>query len=188
MSENIYNNEERGELLKFIRATISAKLNDETPPQLPAQDGKLDRQGSCFVTLHAESGALRGCIGNIAAYEPLGDNIAHNAVNSALNDPRFPSLTAGELESVVIEISILTPMHTIDSIDDFEIGKHGIVLICNGRSSVFLPQVAPEQGWDKATTLAHLSLKAGLPQNAWQSEDAKFQVFEAIVFSEKDQE
>lgn len=186
MSENTYSPEERHAILKFIRAIISAKLNDSTPPQLPEFGDKLDQQGSCFVTLHTAEGMLRGCIGNIAAYEPLGDNIAHNAVNAALNDPRFPTLTAAELKNVVIEISILTPMWAIASIDDFEIGKHGIVLICNGRSSVFLPQVAPEQGWDKATTLTHLSLKAGLAQNAWQSEAATFQVFEAIVFSENE--
>ena len=184
MSENIYSEAERHAILNFIRATISAKLNNLTPPQLPELGDKLDQQGSCFVTLHSATGILRGCIGNIAAYEPLGDNITHNAVNAALNDPRFPALTAIELDSVVIEISILTPMEAITSIDDFKVGKHGIVLLCNGRSSVFLPQVAPEQGWDKATTLAHLSLKAGLAQNAWQSEAASFQVFEAIVFSE----
>jgi len=53
-----------------------------------------------------------------------------------------------------------------------------------GRSAVFLPQVAPEQGWDIATTLTHLSVKAGLPGDAWMSEAAEFYVFEAIVFAE----
>ena len=185
MSEHIYTDEERRDLLHFIRETIGAKLHNLALPKLPSIE-KLNHQGSCFVTLHTASGMLRGCIGNIAAYEPLGDNIAHNAVNSALNDPRFPSLTADELDSTVIEISILTPMQTIDSIDDFKVGKHGIVLLCNGHSSVFLPQVAPEQGWDKTTTLNRLSLKAGLAQNAWQGNNASFQTFEAIVFSEND--
>ena len=184
MSKNIYSEEEQQTILKFIRTTISAKLNNIKPPQLPELAGKLNRQGSCFVTLHDANGRLRGCIGNIVAYESLGDNITHNAVNAALNDPRFPAVSATELDSITIEISILTPMEAIASIDEFEIGKHGIVLLCNGRSAVFLPQVAPEQGWDKATTLAHLSLKAGLAQNGWQSEAATFQVFEAIVFSE----
>jgi AmmeMemoRadiSam system protein A len=184
MAKNIYSEEERHTILKFIRATISAKLNNTNPPLLPELAGKLDRQGSCFVTLHDANGMLRGCIGNIIAYEALGDNIAHNAINAALNDPRFPVVTATELDNITIEISILTPMQSIASIDEFEVGKQGIVMLCNGRSAVFLPQVAPEQGWDKTTTLTHLSLKAGLGQNGWQSETAKFQVFEAIVFSE----
>jgi AMMECR1 domain-containing protein len=53
-----------------------------------------------------------------------------------------------------------------------------------GRSAVFLPQVAPEQGWDVETMLSHLSLKAGLPKDAWR-EGARFEVFEAIVFGER---
>lgn len=186
MSENPYSIKERSELLKFVRSTIKAQLMGITPPEQPALGDKLKRQGSCFVTLHTAAGMLRGCIGNIAAYESLGDNIAHNAINAAFNDPRFPALTAAELDNVIIEISILTPMRPIASIDEFKIGQHGIVLICNGRSAVFLPQVAPEQGWDTATTMAHLSLKAGLQPNAWQSETATFQVFEAIVFSENE--
>ena len=53
----------------------------------------------------------------------------------------------------------------------------------NGRSAVFLPQVAREQGWDLATTLTHLARKAGLPPDAWK-EGAAFTVFEAQVFHE----
>jgi AMMECR1 domain-containing protein len=49
---------------------------------------------------------------------------------------------------------------------------------------VFLPQVAPEQGWDLAATLTHLSRKAGLPPDAWKDPRARFTVFEAIVFHE----
>jgi len=52
-----------------------------------------------------------------------------------------------------------------------------------GRGAVFLPQVATEQGWTLEETLTHLSLKAGLPPDAWR-EGAAFTVFEAIVFSE----
>ena len=55
----------------------------------------------------------------------------------------------------------------------------------DGRSAVFLPQVAPEQGWDLATALTYLSRKAGLAPDAWKSPDAKFTVFEAIVFHER---
>ncbi|MBQ4359162.1 MAG: AMMECR1 domain-containing protein, partial [Proteobacteria bacterium] len=57
----------------------------------------------------------------------------------------------------------------------------GIILRKHRRSAVFLPQVAPEQGWNLAQTLSALSMKAGLPPTAWQ-EGASFQVFEAQVF------
>ena len=52
------------------------------------------------------------------------------------------------------------------------------------KGAVFLPQVAPEQGWDLDTTLSHLSYKAGLDPNAYK-ENASFEVFQAEVFSEE---
>jgi uncharacterized protein (TIGR00296 family) len=87
---------------------------------------------------------------------------------------------------VEIEVSVLTPPCAIAAPEDFIIGKHGIILECRGRTAVFLPQVAPEQNWDREDTLTHLCYKAGLPFRAWQSEDAKLSVFTALVFSEKD--
>ena len=71
-----------------------------------------------------------------------------------------------------------------DSQKDIELGKNGILLKRRVLSSVFHPQVAPEQGWDLTETLNNLSLKAGLPATAWQGADASFQVFEAQIFHE----
>ena len=108
-----------------------------------------------------------------------------HALDAAFNDPRFPPLTAQELQKVRVEISALTPPVPVASYQDIEIGRHGMVLELDGRSAVFLPQVAPEQGWDLATTLTHLAYKAGLPGNAWQDPRARFTVFEAVVFHEE---
>lgn len=182
----MFNQEERESLLKFVRDVIKSQFASSVIPQINSTNNKLDDIGSCFVTLHSNNGMLRGCIGNIAAFEPLKKNLERNAINAAFKDPRFPALDADELDDIYLELSILTPMQEIPSPAEFIVGKHGIVLQCQGRSAVFLPQVAPEQGWDSNTTLSHLSMKAGLPSNAWQRADAKFNVFEAVVFSEKD--
>ncbi len=184
-AEDIYSEDQKTTILKFIRSVIECRLAGEKLPSLEEGIPNMDTLGSCFVTLHTATGALRGCIGNIAPTENLGANIRTNAINAAFRDPRFrPVNTKDELDSLKIEISILTPMEDINSVDEFEIGRHGILLILQGRSSVFLPQVAPEQGWDKPTTLQHLSMKAGFPPNAWQDPSARFRVFEAVVFSE----
>ncbi len=185
-NEEHFTLEEQKKILFFIRQSIKAKLEDKTLPLFGEVGDKLERQGSCFVTLHSADGALRGCIGNINAFEPLCRNIARNALNAAFSDPRFPPLDSEELEEVIIEISILTPIREVPSYEDFVVGKHGIVISCYGRSAVFLPQVAPEQGWDRDTTLRHLCMKAGLNADAWTLPAARFSVFEAIVFSEKD--
>lgn len=186
MDDLFFSDAEKKEILFFIRETIAARFDRRDVEPLGDMDGKMTDMGSCFVTLHTVDGNLRGCIGNIIAHEPLGENIAHNAINAAFNDPRFPSLEPEELGNVEIEISILTPPCVIDAVEDFIIGKHGIILECRGRAGVFLPQVAPEQNWDREDTLTHLCYKAGLPFGAWQSEDAKLSVFTALVFSEKD--
>ena len=186
MTEMTFSSEEKQEILIFIRNTIASKFIKTNVKALSDMDGKMAEMCSCFVTLHKADGALRGCIGNIGAYEALGDNIAHNATNSAFGDPRFPNLAEDELDDVEIEVSVLTPARPIAAAEDFIIGEHGIILQCRGRSAVFLPQVAPEQGWDREKTLTNLCYKASLPFRAWQSEDAKLSVFTAIVFSEKE--
>lgn len=186
--ENIklFSDLEQKAILVYIRAVIKANFDKEAMPSLDDELAvKLSERGSCFVTLHLH-GALRGCIGNIEAFEPLKTNIARNAINAAFRDPRFPPLAIDELSETGIEVSILTPSRPISSWRDFEVGRHGITLNCRGRSSVFLPQVAPEQNWDRETTLKCLSMKAGLNPDAWQLPEAKFSVFEAIVFGEKD--
>ena len=94
-------------------------------------------------------------------------------------------MTPEELPGTDIEISALTPQKPVDSYEAIEVGRHGVVLSKAGRRAVFLPQVAPEQGWDRDTMLSHLAAKAGLPQEAWR-EDAQFTVFEAEVFAEED--
>jgi AMMECR1 domain-containing protein len=53
------------------------------------------------------------------------------------------------------------------------------------RSAVFLPQVAPEQGWGRDEMLEHLCFKAGLPPGSWK-EGAELLTFQADVFNEAD--
>ena len=187
MEKDIYSPDEKKMMLSLARSTISGALTRENPNGSPPLPEKFQKTRSCFVTLHSKDGSLRGCIGNIEAFEPLCDNIMHNAMNAAFGDPRFKRMrTVEELAEVIIEISVLTPPEKIKSPDEFIIGKHGIILTKGHYSSVFLPQVAPEQGWDMETTFVHLSMKAGLTTYAWKEPDAKFKVFEAIVFSEKE--
>ena len=136
-----------------------------------------------FVTLHTASGALRGCIGEIAPYRPLYEAVTARACDAAFRDPRFFSLRGSEFGSIRLEISALTPPEPIDDWRKIEIGRHGMTVTKNGRSAVFLPQVAPEQGWTLEQTLSQLCLKAGLHPDDFRS-GATFTVFEAIVFSE----
>ena len=137
-----------------------------------------------FVTLNDKAtGALRGCIGEILPTRPLVKAVAARAVDSALHDPRFSPVEECELDGLRIEVSALTPPKRVASWRDIVLGRDGMTLEKNGCFAVFLPQVAPDQGWDLPTTLSYLSQKAGLPADAWR-EGATFETFQAEVFHE----
>jgi hypothetical protein len=136
-----------------------------------------------FVTLK-ERGELRGCIGEIRPQRPLCEAVMAHAINAAVRDHRFSPVRREELDSLVIEISALTPPRKVGSYSDIVIGRDGMVLQKGGAGAVFLPQVAPEQHWTLEETLTHLSLKAGLGPDDWR-EGARFETFQAEVFSEE---
>lgn len=169
------------------RAVCAAARGEPAPD--PAQvarerglpeDGRLREPRGAFVTLH-EGPRLRGCIGTIVGREPIGDAVAGSARAAAVEDPRFPPVRADELSNLAFEVSALTPLVEVDGPGAIELGRHGILLSREGRQAVFLPQVAPEQGWDLPTTLSQLCRKAGLAPDAWR-QGARLQVFEAEVF------
>ena len=173
-------------LLDLARTTLEASFRHGRDPHpgiadLRPTDG-MKAIGGAFVTLTKE-GALRGCIGDIYPTRPLYESVMDNALRAALHDSRFPPVDRSELPDLRMKISALTPPRDVDSFRDIELGRHGIVLRKGNRRAVYLPEVAIGQGWDLPTTLTHLSRKAGLPGNAWES-GAQFRVFEAIVFEE----
>ncbi|MEA2011800.1 MAG: AmmeMemoRadiSam system protein B [Verrucomicrobiota bacterium] len=183
--ECILSEVEKKTMLDIARASIATRWDRNKGKKTKYDDltNLLKKDGASFVTLHL-NGALRGCIGNLEAMEPLYLNIKHNAENAAFCDPRFSMLTEKEFNEIDIEISVLTAPEKIRDPKEFIVGKHGIILQKGMSKSVFLPQVAPEQGWDRSTTLSHLAMKAGLSPDAWRI-NCDFYVFEAIVFGEK---
>lgn len=179
--------EEQATAIRLARAVLESYVTEGVIPDPTAlgvdTSGALGQPYGVFVTLHKE-GELRGCIGNIWPVEPLAQAIVGRTVDAAHNDHRFRPVQESELEQIDLEISVLSVPRQVAGPRDIEIGRHGIVIQKWGRRAVYLPQVAPEQGWDVPETLTHLSRKAGLPSDAWQ-EGATFEVFEAQVFEER---
>ena len=140
----------------------------------------LSKKCGAFVSLH-KHGRLRGCIGHFGEDYPLYEIVAEMARAAAFEDPRFMPVTHNELTDLDIEISVLTPMRRIQSLDEFKLHRHGIYIKKGYRSGTFLPQVADEVNWTKEEFVAHCSQdKAGLGWNGWR--DAELYVYEAIVF------
>lgn len=186
----INKNEEIG-LLRLARQTLRKLLAKKTLPDPKAPEFGLAAskevfvKHGVFVTLN-ERARLRGCIGNIFPVWPLAEGVVHNTVNAATHDPRFSPVQPAEEPDIHIEISVLTVPKEVASYKDVKIGRDGVVISKGRHSAVYLPQVAPEQGWDIAQTLNHLCLKAGLPTTAWKGPGMKFMTFQAQVFSEKE--
>ncbi len=179
--------QDKKQLLILARRTINHILQNGTVPE-PSELGveitdAMKHPRAAFVTLKKNS-QLRGCIGDIYPQRPLYKSVIINAIYASFRDRRFLPVKKEEYDDIKIEISILTVPKPVASADDIRIGVDGVVLYKDGKSALFLPQVATEQRWNIDEMLTHLSLKAQLPGDAWKA-GASFRTFQAHVFGEE---
>ncbi|MDD8020559.1 MAG: AmmeMemoRadiSam system protein A [Acidobacteriota bacterium] len=184
VNSDFLNDEEKFFLLKLARETITLYLQQGQLPAISPDNPRLTRKQGAFVTLKI-NGQLRGCIGYPLPFKPLYQTVAEMAIAAATEDYRFPPLSADELDSLSIEISVLTRPQKINRPEEVVVGRHGIIISKGYNQGLLLPQVPVEYGWDLETYLSHGCLKAGLPPDEWKR-GVKIEVFEAQVFSEDD--
>ena len=175
---------EKTALLKLARESIARYLtNSKNPHPKLGYSGILNAKYGAFVTLKKE-GKLRGCIGRFNPEKQLYQTIKEMAIAAATCDTRFDPVTIEELDQIEIEISILTPLKKINSIDQIQLGKHGIYIKKGASSGTFLPQVAVETNWTKEEFLGHCARdKAGIGWDSWKT--AELYTYEAIIISEE---
>jgi AmmeMemoRadiSam system protein A len=181
--------------VRLARSTLMEKLGCPLPPseadQLRSALNDPVFQAPCgtFVTLK-QRGQLRGCIGNLSSSDPLAEGVRRNAVNAAFHDPRFAPLTEGELDQVVIEVSVLTEPRPLEFSDPQDLLRKlrpnvdGVILRQGYASATFLPQVW-EQLPKKEDFLGHLCLKAGLPRDAWKRSPLEVSTYQVQHFEER---
>ena len=188
-------NEAQGQVLvQLARQTLMHELGKAVPPDESEkmQKSLLDQcyQTYCgtFVTLKIND-QLRGCIGNLAAEEPLSEGVRRNAINAAFHDPRFPPLSEKELENVDIEVSILTEPQPLEYVDGkdlltrLRVDIDGVIIRKGHASATFLPQVW-EQLPDPEEFLEHLCMKAGLSSDAWRKNKLDVLTYQVQYFEE----
>jgi AmmeMemoRadiSam system protein A len=174
---------DRRALLELARRAIAHSVLLQAPPEEIPDTGIFAEKRGAFVTIHLH-GRLRGCIGIVEAYGPLGMVIAHCAAGAALHDPRFAPVRAEEIDRLQIEISLLSPLELIQA-EQVEIGKHGLLISQSGRRGLLLPQVALEHKLTREQFLEETCRKAGLQPKAWQYPDTEIFGFTCEVFSEE---
>jgi AmmeMemoRadiSam system protein A len=171
-------------LLRAARESIRSVFGDA---QIPDPDytkcPELKKHIGAFVTLTI-NGELRGCIGYIIAQQPLFDVVCEAAKQAAFSDPRFPSLQEKELDSIQIEVSVLSDFTPIKTYEEIVIGKHGMLLEEGGRG-LLLPQVAVEHKMNREEFLSAVCRKAGLYSEYWKERQLNIKVFTAEIFAEE---
>ncbi len=125
---------------ELAREAIKYYLENEKLPQVPeTMPPEYSMRAGVFVSLK-ESGRLRGCIGT---FEPvrgsLAEEIVANAVNAAVNDPRFAPLRNEELPGLSISVDILSPLEKVKSEDELDPKIYGILVRSGSRSGLLLP-------------------------------------------------
>ncbi len=173
--------EDRALLISLAREAIQAAVMG-TPAPVPPLADVCQSSAGAFVTLTSR-GELRGCIGQTEPDDPIGALIVHCAAAAALADPRFPPVSRDELELLAVEISVLTPPESVVSIDQIDVGRHGLIVEQGRHRGLLLPQVATEHGWSREEFLSHTCRKAGLPVDAWRR-GAQIFCFEAEIFGD----
>ena len=175
---------EKKRMVAAARASIYSCLGleydgDDSPIGILKEKGY-----GVFVTLNL-GGRLRGCIGRFTSTSSLYSTIREMARSAAFSDPRFPPLTVKEAPEVEIEVSVLSPLKKIESVDEFKLGRDGIYMTKGYRHGTFLPQVAKETGWNTEEFLGHCARdKAGIGYYGWK--DAELYTYQTEVVKESD--
>lgn len=169
---------------EYARCIIEAALRGRTPTRLDPPAADAADYGGAFVTLRL-AGRVRGCMGILDSTRPVAEAVREAAISAALQDPRFPPVTPAELRDLRIEVSILSPPRPMRSLDELEIGRHGVIVRRATQRGLFLPQVARDHQLDRESFLSRCCTeKAGLPAAAWRDPDSEVLLFTTQVSTE----
>lgn len=177
------------QLLRLARGSIEHGLVHKEPMSVDL--GRLPRSlaepGATFTTLRA-SGKLRGCCGTLEALHPLAKDVSLSAFHAAFRDPRFEPVGEGEIDTIQLEVSVLSPLESIrcsneaDLLDRLRPGTDGLVIVADERRATFLPKVW-ESFPDPQRFLAALKSKCGLADDYW-SERLEFLRYRTTSYAE----
>ncbi len=126
-----------------IEVYIKIGKRIKVPESLPEEFYNC-RKG-VFVTIYEEHSEkkLRGCIGT---FLPTKENVAleiiDNAILAAVHDHRFSPVCKNDLESLVYEVSLLNTPEQINSTENLNPKKYGIIVkSSNRKSGLLLPDI-----------------------------------------------
>jgi len=151
-------------LVQLARRTIETYIKEDKtiePPKELAEEMK--GKAGVFVSLHRK-GELRGCIGTFApTTENVAKEVIRNAIESSTRDPRFPPMTADELEGLELSVDVLSAPEPVNSIKELDAKQYGVIVKAEWRRGLLLPDLegvnTPEE------QIAICRRKAGIGEN-----------------------
>jgi len=178
-------------LVKTARRVVTEYLKNRTKIKLEQTfESNFSYNSGVFVTLNNPIG-LRGCVGFALPDKKLYSALVDAAISAATEDPRFPPVSAKELEEITFEVTVLTPpevIHVSDTVEypsRIKVGRDGLIVKHGFNSGLLLPQVPVDYSWTGEEFLGYTCEKAGLPRDCWKDKETQVQKFEGIVFKEE---
>jgi len=128
-------------LARLAKKTVETFVKEGKTPKPEELTPEMMEKAGVFVSIH-KLDELRGCIGT---FEPAKENVAKeiiaNAVSSATRDPRFPSIAPNELKDLEYSVDVLTKPEPIESKDQLDPKKYGVIVECGFRKGLLLPDL-----------------------------------------------
>lgn len=132
---------EQTEQGKLARQSLQYYLQHQEIMPVPAVSEQLEQSAGAFVSLK-KHGKLRGCIGTfLPTKQTVAEEIIHNAVSAGTEDPRFWPVTLDEMPEIQISVDVLMIPEPIDSLDQLDSQKYGILIKSGSKTGLLLPDL-----------------------------------------------
>ncbi len=162
--------------VRLARASVESWVSTHQKMQLPdsLEEGLKNRRAGAFVTLHKD-GRLRGCIGTILPVrDSLAEEIIENGISACSRDPRFPAVEPSELPELEYSVDVLGEPEPIESKDQLDVKKYGVIVSKGGRRGLLLPNLDGVDTVDQQIAIA--KEKAGIGKREHGVQLERFQV------------
>jgi AmmeMemoRadiSam system protein A/AmmeMemoRadiSam system protein B len=166
--------EREDSLVKLARLSLETFVRTHQLAVIPEDMRKsfADKRRGAFVSLKKD-GQLRGCIGTIQPVrQDLAEEILYNAVSAGTRDPRFSPVTQEELAQLVYDVDVLTEPEPIDSPDQLDVKRYGVIVQCGDRRGLLLPDLPGVDSVEEQISIARRKGSIGEqePYQLWRFE------------------
>ena len=147
-------------LVRLAKKTVETYVKEGKTPRSEKLIPEMSQRAGVFVSIH-KFRELRGCIGTIEPQEGnVAEEIITNAINSATRDPRFPPVAPNELKDLTYSVDVLTSPEPVESKDQLDSGKYGVIVESGFERGLLLPDLAGVDSVDLQIEICRL--KAGI--------------------------